>query len=258
VAAWKPITDPKELDSLGPEEIVRRLWPLLKKAGLVRSRVPPSAEEKVSPDPEFRHREHVVQAAYELLNEGRRDPPVGEGFREFVAKRLANETQRIDQKANPHLYDKHGAYKPERAEVSLNDKISGDDSAAEIIDLVGGNAWDDPWAGPKRDPEWEAMKNEPLARTKVERVLSLLYDHDIHPASSLHLIRTGAAVQRGEITNGREMAKALGVPNYKSHPATQALLAIQEVVKDGDWPTEAQAETWPMWKPSDFRFQKAL
>jgi len=256
VAARKPVTDPKEFESLDAEQLVRRLWPPLRKAGLVRSKMPPDAK-KVSPDPECRHRENVVQAAYELLREWHGDPPVGEDFGEFMAKRLANQTRKVDQKANPHLYDKHGKYLPERSELSLDAPV-GDEVDTELVDLVEGNAWDDEWAGPKRDPEWEAMENEPLARKNVERLVSLLHDHDIHPASALHVVRTGAKVKRGEITNGRQMAQALGASDYKSHPATQALLAMHDLVKSEDWPTEAEAESWPMWEPTHFHFVKGL
>jgi hypothetical protein len=75
----------------------------------------------------------------------------------------------------------------------------------------------------------EALPEDPLERLAA---YGALYGKEV--ASMVNLVRILGEVREGQIKNGRQMAKELGIPSHKTHAATGALFAAWEFLEQAD------------------------
>jgi hypothetical protein len=168
-------------------------------------------------------REHIPLALVMLHGEWKARPELDGrtvDFSEFVAARLLFRVRELDRQAFPDLYDPHGRYVPPPAVDDEPDYGAMEPEVIRVPNESGAQAFQ------------AALPDDPLERLAR---LGELYGYP--PASMTNIVRVLGEVRDGRITNGRKMAKELGTSDYKTHPATGALLAAWDFLEEADQQT---------------------
>jgi hypothetical protein len=200
------ITQPEQLESLPVTEQVERVVPLLRRAGLT-----------AHPESAARHRENIPAALAILLDrwsdpESRSHKGRPIEFDEFIAIHLATEVRALDIEQQPDLYDSHRRYHTSDGYEGLPPTDALDPITRETV------------------AEEDATVSTDSAR---DRLVAQMTRQGIPVASQLGALHLLAGYEDRTIRNGRQAAKALGVTDYKTHPATAPLIAVAEVA-NGD------------------------
>ena len=127
------------------------------------------------------------------------------GFAEFVAARLGSTLRAFDREDRPEVYDSEKRYIPEAAPIEITEEI------AEVV-----------------------AKVDDAADDADVRLANAFAQARIPVASQAPVLGLLAGVRSGDVTNGRQAAKALGIENYKVRPATAPMIAAQDLVADSD------------------------
>src|SRR5438132_188643 len=113
--AVPPITDPADLNSLTPNEIVASVRPLLAKAARLGRY---TLLRRLEPN--------IAGAVFELALEWHNNPCLREGpaaLRDYLAARLWTKLIAIDREQNPELYDGNKTYRPHRQFAPLEEHM---------------------------------------------------------------------------------------------------------------------------------------
>jgi hypothetical protein len=108
---WKPITDPRELESVSEPELFARVKPLLRRGSLA------THLHRLN-----RMRPNIRGVCAELALEWQQDPRLNGrevDFGEYLAACLCHRLRQIDQVEYPHSYDAHRNYRPEGEPLPL-------------------------------------------------------------------------------------------------------------------------------------------
>lgn len=239
-AEWKRIEHPDELLELNAEEIVRRLKPVMRNAGLIGQRVSLSTSA--------RHVENALEVIWRLGLKWTEDPTVDGGkrevgFAEYYAMRWRAEALAVDRKGNPHMYDKHGRYLPNREKVNLDQPRTGEREDSEKLTLAGlvadpesidnaPESWRDTLrTRTKHQVGWAPPHDD--GRPIHERLLDAMNAARVEIPSQVALCLALDGRAAGSIQTPRQTGKALGQENYKARPATQVDIQILNLVADG-------------------------
>ncbi|MGZ4373031.1 MAG: hypothetical protein ACXVRQ_12675, partial [Gaiellaceae bacterium] len=186
----------QDLAALDAQALRERFGPMLRRARLTGS-----------PEIRRRHEENLSLAIIELATQWA-DGPFIDGravdLQEFLWVRLPSRLRQLDAEQAPEEYDVH---RRSRA----HEDFEGPPRPVLLTEL----GEDVPTPGQPLAGFLQAMRDAGI--TSVPSQLA-----------ALHML---AAVQEDPDLSGRQTAKALGHPNYKTSPASQALAAALDLVK---------------------------
>jgi hypothetical protein len=207
---WRRIEDPRELESLGPDELYARVRPLLRRLAGTRERL-------------ARVRDNIPSACAELAREWKRSPRLRGrevGFGEYLAAHLCAKLHELDQAQHPHLYDEHRKYRPERETLPLYEKRDGDER---------------PLAGAPVVPDLSQAREQEL--DPPEQLQLALTAAGIAPASQPGVFALAAGFQSGSISSPYLTARAQGYSSFeaRNHPATAVYLALEALPGATGW-----------------------
>jgi hypothetical protein len=192
------ITRPEELLSVTPEELFKRVRPILRSGGLLASH---TRLERL--------KAQLLRVCWELGELWKKKPKLGEravGFDEYLAATLCNNLRVADRAENPHLYG-NGRYGPSYEPVELREDLLQD---TFILGEVPGEL-----AQPQQWTERLTQAGKHVAQPSI----TALIDHVESVAS-------------GNTRSAYRLARKLGYTTdlARNQPATAAFIAISDYV----------------------------
>jgi len=201
------LTHPSELNTLSVRELISRVRPILRKGGLT-----------TNPQRWRRIRENIPSTLAELSAKWEQAPRLNDrpiSFREYIATLLCSALHELDQQQNPHLYDHHRNYRPER----------------ETLPLIDEQETPRPLLHPPMDPAALLLAKH---TTPEERLQHSLNAGGVHTASQAGILDARDRFNRGTITTPYALKRALGATREEARltPATAALIQLEDL-RDG-------------------------
>jgi hypothetical protein len=195
------ITQPEQLEQLDHSQLFQRVKPILRKGGLLDW---PAQLERIKP--------MLVSVCWELGRQWEHDPRLSGRlvpFDEFLATKLCNQLRAQDRKENPHLYDPHGKYLPERTPLPLDEELPHPQDRSASLNT-----------------------NESPTASSLERLAETAQAAAIAPASINALLQHVTGMQTGKTTSPYKLARAQGLSTTEARyqPASAAYIAITQYI----------------------------
>ena len=201
------LTHPSELNTLSVRELISRVRPILKKGGLT-----------TNPHRWRRIQENIPSTLAELSAKWEQAPQLNGrpiSFREYIATLLCSALHELDQEQNPHLYDHHRNYRPERETLPLIDE---QETPLPVL---------------HRSIDPAAML---LAKytTPEERLQDSLNARGVHTASQAGIWDARDRMNDGTLTTPYALKRALGGTREEARttPATAAFIQLEDLRDD--------------------------